>query len=834
MRLLYVVQRYGREVAGGAELHCREFATRLAARGHDVSVVTSCALSYVDWANAYDPGTSEIDGVTVHRLPVGSPRDDRFFGPLNSRVVWGRTRPPLHLQRQWMVSQGPYLPGLVPWLESRASGCDAAVFFTYLYYPTWAGLPVASGIVPTVLHPTAHDEPPLSLDLFEMTFRHPTAIAFSTEEEEALVARRFGLHCRTDVIGIGVDLDAPGPIDEAAFREAYGLGDRPYLVFVGRLDPAKGSEELHDFFAAYKRRNPGPLALVMAGDAVRPLPPHPGVVLTGYLDEAAKRSAIAGALALVQPSYFESFSMVLAEAWAQGKAALVQGHCPVLDGQARRSGGGIAYRGFAEFEVAVGLLLENPDAVAHLGAAGRRYVEERYRWNIVLDRYEDFLDRAIRGRAEPEPANARPLSPVPKAPRGSCEPRARSRVRRPASTVATAVVVSSKIHQWLLPCLESVARQVEEVVLVDNGTPGEAASAIGRRLGVLVLRSPKNLGYAAGVNVGLRRANGDLVALLNDDAMADEAWIRTAMTELADPSIAAVAPKLLFARPFAEVHLDDTARFAPGDPRPLGRAVHRVTAGGRDVSLAALLGSGIHRLESGNDGRGRRQWRWTAPGAPIYVPMPDGAEGACVEFDGEAVPVRQLLRLVNNAGSYLSANGHGGDYGFAAPDDGSFDVPGERFGATGAAMVVRRQAFRRLGGFAPEFFAYYEDTDWCWRARLAGMAIRYQPAGIVHHVGGVTSGGPGNNWVRFVAARNRIHTLARNAPLPVLRREILRPYEGRPTSGLGLALATRVPLGLAQRRGLARRWTRTPQEVWARWAGADEQWLTPVASPAEV
>ncbi|MEO7442028.1 MAG: hypothetical protein ABIW46_00680, partial [Acidimicrobiales bacterium] len=66
MKLLFVVQRYGKQVAGGAELCCRHYATRLAARGHDVEVLTTCALSYVDWANALPSGTEVIDGVTVH------------------------------------------------------------------------------------------------------------------------------------------------------------------------------------------------------------------------------------------------------------------------------------------------------------------------------------------------------------------------------------------------------------------------------------------------------------------------------------------------------------------------------------------------------------------------------------------------------------------------------------------------------------------------------------------------------------------------------------------------------------------------------------------------
>jgi glycosyltransferase involved in cell wall biosynthesis len=398
-RLLFVIQRYGREVAGGAELLGREYATRLAARGHRVEVVTSCALNYVDWANHYPPGTDEIDGVTVHRLAVTAGRDDHLFTPLNTRVAWGSKPHPLYLEHAWMRAQGPYLPDLVPWLRERAGGYDVVSFITYLYYPTWAGLPVAAAAAPTILHPTAHAEPPLYLELFRTMFHHPSAFGFLTEEEAALVEGHFRAGRPHEVVGVGIDVERHEGFAGDQFRAAFGLEERPYLLFVGRVDPAKGSEELLTFFAAYKERNPGRLALAIVGDPVRPLDAHPDVIVTGFVDDAMKQSALAGALALVQPSYFESFSMILSEAWAHRKPALVQGHCDVLDGQCRRSGGGIPYRGFAEFEAAVDMLAEDGPLRERLGAAGRRYVEERYTWDVVLDRYESLV--ATARRADP-------------------------------------------------------------------------------------------------------------------------------------------------------------------------------------------------------------------------------------------------------------------------------------------------------------------------------------------------------------------------------------------------------------------------------------------------
>ncbi|MBW3590016.1 MAG: glycosyltransferase family 4 protein [Actinobacteria bacterium] len=393
MKLLYVVQRYGTEVAGGAEFACKAFATRLSARDHRVEVLTTCAASYATWENFYSEGVSEMNGLKVHRLPVLSPRDDDKFGSFIARMAWDRGRVPLHLQKEWMRLQGPQVPDLGPWLHDRAGEFDAVIFFTYLYYTAWAGLKAASGLTTTILHPTAHDEPPIYLPLFDLMFRLPSGLALFTKEEAELIQRRFRSRIPSSVIGIGTDLQPSA--DEASFRERYGLAERPYLVFVGRLDPYKGSDELFDFFAAYKSRNPGPLALVVVGEPVKPLPPHPDVIVTGFVEESVKTSALAGCFALVQPSYFESFSMVLTEAWALAKPALVQGHCKVLDGQVRRAGGGIPYSGYAEFEAALDMLFEDEDLRRELGEAGRRFVKKNYSWEVVLTRYERFLNAMI-------------------------------------------------------------------------------------------------------------------------------------------------------------------------------------------------------------------------------------------------------------------------------------------------------------------------------------------------------------------------------------------------------------------------------------------------------
>jgi hypothetical protein len=191
MRVLYVVQRYGEEIAGGAEQHARAFAERLVKRGHRVTVLTTCAESYVDWANVYPRGWSQSHGVSVFRVPVELSRNPHLFSRFNSRMSTAQGVRPLAVQREWMQMQGPYAPELVPWLRRHAGSFDVVVFITYLYWTTWAGLRECAGAVPTLLHPTAHDEPPMRLSIFQEVMRTPDAFAFLTPEEADLVRRRF-------------------------------------------------------------------------------------------------------------------------------------------------------------------------------------------------------------------------------------------------------------------------------------------------------------------------------------------------------------------------------------------------------------------------------------------------------------------------------------------------------------------------------------------------------------------------------------------------------------------------------------------------------------------
>lgn len=399
MRLLYVVQRYGDDIVGGSEAACRQFAEALTASGHTVEVLTSCARSYVTWEDSYEPGTTNINGVTVHRLPVVDRRYPERFGPTDIWLMSEQSSPLLFEHERWALLMGPEVLGLRTWLIDNAERFDAAIFMTYLYSTATRGIPALAGRLPVVFQPTAHDEPSFRVPLFESIFRLPDSYLFFTPEEFEVVSERFNFEPQGRVVGIGIEMNPPTG-KPAAFRSQFGIGDDPYLVYVGRLDPMKGVKQLCDFFVQLKKNYKSDLKLVLAGDPLIELPEHEDIIITGFLDEEMKQAAIAGSLALVQSSYFESFSIVLCEAWVQRRPALVQGASTVLRGQAMRSTGAIPYEGYAEFEQAVMMLMDDQSLADEMGRNGRAYVEKTYAWDSVLSGVEESLEIARKNFAQ--------------------------------------------------------------------------------------------------------------------------------------------------------------------------------------------------------------------------------------------------------------------------------------------------------------------------------------------------------------------------------------------------------------------------------------------------
>ncbi len=422
LRLLFVVQRYGTHIRGGAEQAARAVAERLAIRGHHVEVLSTTAESYVDWSG--DLSAEEVvDGVVVHRLSVRPLRDPALFDRLNHRLASAEIPAAPDLQREWLDAQGPSVPDLEGWLDAEAGRFDVVVFFTYLYETTTAGMPVAARHTATALVPCAHDELPLQLHAFDRTARLADAVLLLTPEEADLVQERFRLGSPQHVVGLGTDLDvSASDAHVQRFRDRLGLGDDPYLLYVGRIDPSKGTSWLVERFIELTLLLEADVHLVLLGQRVSPVADHPRVHVVSDAEDDERNAAMAGALALVHPSPHESFGMVVAEAWAQRTPVVAFGGNDVLRGHVERSGGGLLVTDGAELGAATKLLTDDDGIRSALGDAGHAHVTVEHAWDTVIDRWERALRQTadqVRSRppiAAPSPAVAPVRAPVAPGP----------------------------------------------------------------------------------------------------------------------------------------------------------------------------------------------------------------------------------------------------------------------------------------------------------------------------------------------------------------------------------------------------------------------------------
>jgi len=386
VRIAFVIQRYGTEVSGGAELHCRWLVERLARR-HQVEVFATRALEYLEWRNHYPGGTEVVNGVPVHRFKVKRPRNARAFASLcNLCFHEQHTR---EEELDWVRENGPFSPALVEAVAGARDRFDRFFFYCYRYYQSYFGLPAVRDRA--ILVPTAEEDPAIGLRIFKAFFRSPRGIVYLTPEEQALVEDASGNRdVPSVVIGSGLNLPEPGPALD--FRKKHGL-ERPFVLYVGRIDKNKGCLTLFAYFQKFLEATGADLDLVLAGSTALPVPRHPRVRHLGFISEAEKVAALRGCRLLVMPSPYESLSIVTLEAWKLGVPVLANARCRVLMGQCLRSNGGLFYHGYAEFAEALKLLLDRPEAGALLGRQGRRYVEDEYSWERVEARIEDLLAR---------------------------------------------------------------------------------------------------------------------------------------------------------------------------------------------------------------------------------------------------------------------------------------------------------------------------------------------------------------------------------------------------------------------------------------------------------
>lgn len=385
MKVAFVVQRAGTEVAGGAERLCLQIAQHMS-RYWQTEILTTCARDYMEWQNYYPPGIEQIGETIARRFPVDHPRDVTSFNRLSAALHERQASSTLEEQEEWMRAQGPISTPLLDYIRTHSDDYDIFIFFGYLYATTYFGLPLVGR--KAYLAPLAHDEWPIYFSMFDSMFAIPRAFIFNTQVERDFLRVRFpGLAMAGDIIAVGVERGKN--ICPEQFRLDYNITG-PFILYLGRVDESKGCRELLRYFRQAKQTTTIPHELVLIGEEVMEVEFHDDIISLGIVAEQDKWNALGACDWFVMPSQFESLSIAILEAWLSERPVLVNGRCAVLQHQCQHSNGGLWYNDYSEWIAAITALADTEKQ--QLGRHGRQFVEQSYSWSRVEQAYLDLVN----------------------------------------------------------------------------------------------------------------------------------------------------------------------------------------------------------------------------------------------------------------------------------------------------------------------------------------------------------------------------------------------------------------------------------------------------------
>jgi len=431
VRIAFVIHRYGPEIVGGSEHHCRLVAEHLAGQ-HNVEVLTTCARDSNTWKNEYSEGADRIRGVTVRRFRNSEMRNPGVFDKYSDWLLGHEHSRAQELD--WLKQLGPWCPALIEFLRKNQQQYDVLVFFEYRYATTVLGLeicPKRSILVPS--SPSGSDdadEPAMHLDIYQDVFSRPAAILYNTESERRFLQGDFADRASIEeVVGVGVDIpqhnpyprmpvpvdEEPSPGDEPAGASTAGEDDLPsrafpshllargavfrrrhrlhgpLLLYGGRIEPGQGCEELLEYFSSYIEQG-GDATLALLGVKLMSIPEDSHIRFAGLLMSDRERlQSLEAATVVACPSSRDGLGLLALESLSVGTPILANARNPVLVEYCVASNGGLYYADRDEFISSLRLLLTDAGVRASLGRSGREYVRRNYRWETVLGKYERVL-----------------------------------------------------------------------------------------------------------------------------------------------------------------------------------------------------------------------------------------------------------------------------------------------------------------------------------------------------------------------------------------------------------------------------------------------------------
>lgn len=408
-KIAFVIVRYGEEINGGAEYHCKMLAERLV-NNYQVEVLTTCAKNYLTGKNEYPEGEEVINNVLVRRFkaePATDPqtasesaRKARKASRIRKNLYKLRLLAPIAFffpvwtykekyEMDEFTGNAMYSPSLIQFIKEHKSDYAALVpltidfpmvLFTTLYAPE-----------KTIVIPTMHYLRSTFRSLMTKVFTRAAYIAFNTRAEEQLAERTFGPRMSPHgIVSVGYELAEPANWEHTVAK--YKLPTE-YLLYVGRIDKYK-LNTIFDYFVAYKQiHQESQLKFVAVGGLFCAPYEHPDILYTGFVDEHEKRSIIEHSKIVINPSKYESLSLILLEAMALKRPMLVNGHCNVMKEHCRKSRyAALAYSNKKDFIKQLHKIDSSQSLRAEMGEKGALYVKKNYVWELIMKRLTDCIE----------------------------------------------------------------------------------------------------------------------------------------------------------------------------------------------------------------------------------------------------------------------------------------------------------------------------------------------------------------------------------------------------------------------------------------------------------
>lgn len=397
--------------------------------------------------------------------------------------------------------------------------------------------------------------------------------------------------------------------------------------------------------------------------------------------------------------------------------------------------------------------------------------------------------------------------------------------------IVSIIIVNYNGKHLLEECLKSIfelhfPKNKLEIIVVDNNSQDNSVSFIKKNYpNIILVEAKDNTGFTGGNNLGLEKASGDYVILLNNDTSVEKNWLNELIKASKDPKVGIVTSKLLYDKNFFELSIESDqiprSKIDNGiDFTPVGLIIEDIVCHNRNISNLVWYKSGFYEKKEGD-----LITRWTEGKSKILLPYENKeVEAYTIKIHGypsknklttpieikagnkkiysgtissnEVIQFKfeikrneikdNFINLVQNAGNVIFKDVFSKDIGsvlrirekerleFYEEDNQYFDNDKLVLGACGAACLIKKNLINKIGFLDGHYFMYYEDVDFSLRAWRTGWNIKYASKAIVRHKHKASTGRTESEFFLHMVERNHLSTVITHFPISTIMIQLIQ------------------------------------------------------------